>query len=175
MARQRVILPRGRRRPNRSWAGVASTAVVNIPAASKVLLGSFSPTTSGDVTALRTVGYVSIASDNSGATEFQIGAFGMIVVSDTALALGITAIPGPITDIADDGWFTYLPFGFEELVLTQAGVRPNRMRHMPLDSRGKRIVEDGRAVAIVAENAHATHAFDLLFSVRMLSLIGSGQ
>jgi len=169
--RQRVVS--GRRRSNRSWAGVASASSTTVPAASKVLLGSFSPTVSGDVTVLRSVGYLTIATDNNVGDEQQIGAFGMIVVTDTALSTGITAVPGPVTDIADDGWLLYQPFAFEFFTATAVGLEPNFAHMLEIDSKGKRIVEDGRAVALVVENAHATHGFTINFSIRMLSLIGS--
>ncbi len=168
---RRVITTR--RRSNRSWAGVASAVQTNVPAASKVLLGSFSPTVSGDVTAIRTVGYISVASDNESGDELQIGAFGAIVVTDTALSTGITAIPGPVTDIADDGWFVYQAFAFEQVVDTAVGVIVPFSHMMTIDSKAKRIVEDGRAMALVVENAHASFGFDIMFSVRLLSLIGS--
>ena len=175
MARSRIarVALGGRRRSNRSWAGIISAAPTTIPAASKVLLGSFTPTVSGDITVLRTVGNISITSDQIAVDEQQLGAFGLIVVTDTALGVGITAVPGPVTDIADDGWFTYQSFGFELQVFDATGVNADFAHNLMFDSKGKRIVEDGRAVAVVCENSHATNGFEISFGIRMLSLIGS--
>jgi len=157
------------RRHNRAWAGVHSTSYSVVAAGTKVLLGSFAPTTSGDVTVLRSVGILSIASDQKAASEFQQGAFGMIVVTDVALAIGASAVPGPVTNIADDGWFTYQSFHQVFEVVSATGVEPNFATTYVIDSRAKRIVEDGRSVAIMIENAHSTHGIQVAFTVRMLS------
>ena len=73
-----------------------------------MLFATLVPTNPGlDITVLRTVGILSISSDQSGAAEQQIGAFGMICVSDSAVAIGVTAMPDPVVDADDDGWFVY--------------------------------------------------------------------
>ncbi len=166
---RRLAQTRFPRRHNRAWAGVAATAQVVVAANTKVLLGSFQPTTSGDVTVLRTVGYLTAFSDQNTSDETQVGAFGMIVVTDTALGIGVTAIPGPVSQIADDGWFIYQPFGQGQEFSSAVGHDSVSGNTMVIDSKGKRIVEDGRSVAIMVENAHATHGMTFLFSVRMLS------
>jgi len=173
MAIRRSRVFNARRRSNRSWAGVAAADVTNVPAASKVLLGSFAPTVSGDITAIRSVGYITISSDNDTGDELQLGAFGMIKVTDTALGIGVTAVPGPVTDIADDGWLLYQSFGFEMFTHTTVGQEPGFGHMIQFDSKGKRIVSDGQSLAIMVENAHASHGFDITFSIRLLSLIGS--
>ena len=48
---------------------------------------------------------VGIISDQTAATEDQLGAIGMAVVSDQAVAVGVTAVPTPITDMGSDLWF----------------------------------------------------------------------
>ena len=157
------------RRHNRAWSGVHSVTTTAVAAGAKVLLGSFAPTTSGDVTVLRSVGVISIKSDQAVSTELQQGSFGMIVVTDVALATGITAIPGPVTNMADDGWFLFQSFHQEFTFLTGVGFNNNGMNSMQFDSRAKRIVEDGRSIAIVVENANASHGFDVAFTIRLLS------
>ena len=169
--RSRVVMPVRRARANRHWAGSGAAAdFISVPAASKVLLGSFVITSGSDETVLRTVGHIAIASDQAAGNELQLGSFGMILVSDTAIALGITAIPGPVTDIDDDGWFVYQSFGQELRFFSGVGVEANFATPYPIDSKAKRRVENGRNVALVVENAHATHAFDIQFSVRVLTL-----
>ena len=159
-------------RPNRTWSGISNAAYVNVPAASKVLLGSFTATNPGiDETILRTVGLMAVRSDQSAAAEEQLGAFGMYVVSDRAIAIGLSAIPGPVTNIDDDGWFMYQPVAQAFLFLTAAGFESDNARHYPFDSKAKRVVPSGMGIAVMVENSHATHAFDIAFTIRILSQV----
>ena len=123
-----------------------------------------------DETVLRTVGAVSTVPD-AGTTEQHIGAFGLIKVTTTALAVGITAILGPITNIDVDGWMVYVPMLDSTFQVSASGVQMPGSMYYPFDSKAKRIVEDGTVMAIVVENAHATHAFDVAFVFRTLSQI----
>ena len=100
----------GRRRPggyperkvaNLSWTGLEIDATI-IAATAKVLLGSFVLSGDFDETVTRSRGAMMVRSDQSAASETQIGAMGMIVVSDDAFAAGITALPGPATDVGND-------------------------------------------------------------------------
>ena len=171
MARlQRVATRRSTHRPNRSWAGSHSAAFVTVAAATKVLLGAFSLSNPNiDETILRTVGIISVTSDQTAGSEQQVGAFGLIVVSDLAIAAGAASIPSPITDIQDDGWFAYVPFASQLLVASAVGWNNSVQYHF--DSKAKRRIEEGTQVAIMVENAHATHAFIVGNVFRMLSQV----
>ncbi len=159
-------------RANRSWASTASAAFTNIPAASKVLLSTFVLSNPGiDETVLRTVGSVSVKSDNPGSGEEQIGAFGMIVVTDIAAAAGIASIPGPVTNGSDDGWFTYVPFAFSLATFTSVGFEPGMSHRIEFDSKAKRMTGEGQVIALVVENIHASHAFDFITNLRMLAMV----
>ena len=48
-----------------------------------------------------------LQSDQAVAIEEQTAAFGVAVVSDQAVAVGVTAVPTPITDIGSDLWFVH--------------------------------------------------------------------
>ncbi len=162
-------------RPNRSWAGAAPSAVYsNVAASAKVLLGGFAlSNTNIDETVLRTVGSLGVRTDNLTATvtEEQHGAFGMIVVSDAAVAVGVTAIPGPITDRTDDGWFVYVPFTFSSRVEAAGGFNPDLTHMLAFDSKAKRVVEEGQQIAIMIENLDGSDAFDVIFLARLLSQV----
>jgi len=95
----------------------------------------------------------------------------MIVVSDTALALGITALPGPVTDIANDGWFFHQPINQRFVFDSATGTQPAAATRYTQDNKAKRIVHDGQAIVIVAENSHAVHGFNLTFALRTLTMI----
>ena len=175
MARRQSRFPRSQSRPNRGWSGLIEATDTAIPAGSKVLLGSFTPTAPGiDLTILRTVGHVSVASDTV-ANELQLGAFGIIKVTDVALAAGIASIPGPVTNVEDD-WFIFQAFGFETALHSNVGVNPDWAHMLEFDSKAKRILPgDGMALAIVAENAHATHGFDVSVGLRILAQVRGTQ
>ena len=126
-------------RPARGWAGVIGATEISVPANSRVLLGSFVvPGDGAGLTVIRTVGQFSISSDQQATTEQQIGAFGLIVATDAALAVGITALPDPVTEIADDGWFVYRSFSQDFRFITAAGVMPDFAMPYEFDSKAKR-------------------------------------
>ena len=96
-----------------------------------------------------------------------MGAFGLIVVTETALAAGAASIPGPASDVGNDGWLTYVPFAQQSLVGSPG---PPSVQYF-FDSRAKRIVHDGDVVAIMVENIHATHGLSIISAFRQLSQV----
>ena len=58
-------------------------------------------------TIVRTRFLVSVVTDQVAADELVLGALGMAVVSDQAVAIGVTAVPTPITDMGSDLWFVH--------------------------------------------------------------------
>ncbi len=165
-----------RSKPNRAWFSFFLAEHVDVPAGSKVLLGTLAlSNTNIDETVLRTVGSFSIASDQAAVSERQLGAFGIIRVSEAAAAIGITAVPGPVTDAGDDGWFMYMPFQQANIVLTAAGFDSDAALRYPFDSKAKRVTEEGVVLAVVVENAHASNALRIAIGFRLLSQItGTG-
>ena len=171
MARQRNQFPRRSSPPNRTWAGAFDEVTV-AAASTKVLVGSFSLSNPGiDETILRIAGVLSVRSDQAIADENQSGAFGMIVVSTVAITTGITVIPGPITDIGNDGWFCYVPFLENFEFITAAGFAANLGRRYEVASRAKRKNPDGFAVAMVVESTSGSHGFTLNTIIRLLSMV----
>ncbi len=138
-----------------------------VPAASKVLLTTLTLSNPGiGETIRRTRGSFLWDSDQAVADEDYMGAFGLIVVSDLAVAAGVASIPGPVTDANDDGWFVWEPmlstFEFASVV----GFESSSGLHGTFDSKAMRKVEEGFSIAIVVENASADGArFALGFSV----------
>jgi len=170
---QRFQRSRSGSRPNRSWDATQTAAFVNIPAASKVLLAAFTISIDLDITLLRSVGILSVISDQTAAAEQQIGAFGMCLATDVAITAGVASIPGPITEANEDVWFTYVPFAQRNHVLTAVGTIKSEL--YAFDSKAKRVINSGTGIALVIENAHATHAFDVAVVMRLLTQIrGTG-
>ena len=157
-------------RPNRTWSGVASPISIAVPANSAVLLATFVLNNQGiDETWLRTRGSFYVSTDTTGSSEEQIGAFGLVLATDTALAVGITALPDPVTEIEDDGWFVYVPIQQDSLFSSAVG---QIIGHQyDFDSKAKRVVETGTGAAVVVANAHASHAFKISFGFRLLAQV----
>jgi len=128
-----------------------------------------------DETVLRTVGLVSVRTDNSGADEQQIGAFGIIKVSNQAVTAGAASIPGPITDIGDDGWLVHVPFNNAFEFSDATGFAPNMATNEKFDFKSKRIVEEGFALALMVESAANSEGFIFGVILRMLTMVkGTG-
>ncbi len=169
MPRRRVSSARrSGARPNRGWSITGFSIRTTVPAASKVLLGTLVPANDGiDLTVLRVVGGVWVGSDQA-TLEDQIGAVGLIIVTDIAAAAGIASVPGPFTDGFDDGWFVHQLFAQESgrTVTSPAGF------WYPIDSKAKRIFEGaGKTIAIVVENANASNGLTMVFQFRMLAQV----
>ena len=154
-------------RPNRGWSTLNATTFTGLAANTVALVASFVPTNPGlDLTVLRVVGNLSISSDQSAGGERQIGAFGMIRVTEAALAVGVTAMPDPVAEADDDGWFVYQSFAQRgDLSVTN----PSSFQY-DFDSKAKRIIEgEGIAIAVMITNADAAHGLQFAISLRILS------
>ena len=167
MARRQFVRRSGAR-PNRAWVSTTShTAYVTIPAATKVLVSTFALLTEGiDLTLMRTVGRFSVTSDQSAGIEVQIGAWGAIIVTDRAATAGIASIPGAFTDADDDGWFVHQMFSRQGNVVVTMPVAET----FDFDLKGKRILNTGHVIAVVAENAGA-QGLQINIQFRMLTQI----
>ncbi len=159
-------------RPNRTWAGAIPAAISTVPAASKVLLASATLSNPGiDETILRVVGQLGVGSDQTAAPETVIGAVGMCLVTDTALAVGVSSLPDPVTDVQDDIWFMYQAFVQKFEFESATGTTPNFLTQYAIDSKAKRIWHSGMSLAIVAANAHASQGLQLAFPNRVLTQV----
>ena len=134
------------RKAGGTWTRIFLTPS-NIAGSTKQLSGSLVLANAGIAeTVRRTVGHVIISSDQVAAKEVVAATFGMIVVSDLALAAGAASIPGPVTDRNDDGWFVYQP-----LSVIQGIDSSVQSKVYDVDSKGMRRVEEGFGIAIMFE------------------------
>ncbi len=107
-----------------------------------------------------------IRSDQAAAIERQVGAWGMAVVSDQATAVGVTAIPTPITDMGSDLWFTYQSLMAHHQEITD---RSEPVEIYKTDSKAMRKVDIGQDLVVVGELASGQSAgFILNLMGRML-------
>jgi len=99
-----------------------------------------------------------IRSDQSTATEGQIAQYGSVVVSEQAVAIGVTAIPTPVAVSGSDLWFVYETM-VSDFTLGGGGLAAaggsKIGESFPIDSRAMRKVEDGQDVVSVLENGSA--------------------
>ncbi len=145
----------GRNVRESQWIGISEVAAT-LPAANTAVITN---SANAALLALRpfTVVRTHIAwhmrSDQTTALEIQHVALGLAVVSDQAVAIGVTAVPTPFTDLGSDLWllhhilagtFTFVSgVGFEQPSGTLAQV----------DSRAMRKVENGQDFVMVLENS----------------------
>ena len=119
-------------------------------------------------TVIRTHWTVQLTSDQQIATETQLGAVGLAIVSDQAVDVGITAIPTPVTDLDSDLWFVHQvlmnDFTFAGAVAYEASAG----RVWEIDSKAMRKVNDDQQIVIVGESSAAGDGFILSAMGRLL-------
>ena len=144
-----------RRQPGRTnWARIV-VAPVAVAATSKVLLTLFTLDNPGiSETVRRTRGRYLASSGQSANLGEIVGAWGAVVVTDAAAAIGITAIPGPITDASDDNWFIWEPFLSLRADAPAASVSASTQTNAGemYDSKAMRKVATGFQLAFVVES-----------------------
>jgi len=139
---------RGRRAPT-DWSR-AVIGETTVAANTKVLLGSFTLVNNGiGETIRRTIVVLQVVSDQAVSTEPQLGAFGMVVATDLAIAAGAASLPGPVTQGDDDSWFVWRPIVQRGFLSTGAAIQG---QVYAFESRAMRRVEDGYGMAIMVEN-----------------------
>jgi len=94
-------------------------------------------------TVVRTHLYLSIVSDQLAALEEQICAIGFCIVSDQASAIGVAAVPTPITDLGSDAWYLHQIISSTFVVGDATGFQDGGNKDMNVDSKAMRKVEDG--------------------------------
>jgi len=169
LRRRSSFAGRGRRRQT-LWIGSAdSTGVVAIAAGGVRLDGSLNAAALAlrPFTIVRTRGWVFVKSDQEANTEVPFGAMGMSVVSDTAILIGITAIPTPITDESSDLFFMWQSFIADRSIISAIGFDDGgSVFHF--DSKAMRKVEEGSDLAITLENASSTAGLSFITKFRIL-------
>jgi len=149
------VVTGGRRRAPSSWVRDISLTGIIVAAGTKTLVTTLALSNPGiGETVRRTRGMLTISSDQGIAIEEQAGAFGMMVVNDVALAAGVGSIPGPSTELGDDGWFLWQGFVQRGFTSATFGTRMGETYHF--DSKAMRRVEEGFGIAVVIENGQLT-------------------
>ena len=113
-------------------------------------------------TVIRSHFEVMLLSDQESVIEQQVGAVGLAVVSDEAVAVGVTAVPTPLTQLGSSLWFVnQLMFGEESRLATLA-LPPV---HYSIDSKAMRKVEVGSDIIVVLESSTIGSAGAIDFNI----------
>ena len=167
MARRFTSRPRGSSRGH-VWLGQSLPAAV-IPANNAVLLSVLNAAGLAlrPFTVIRTHLDVLWSSDQAAAAEDPFGAFGAMVVTDSASAIGITALPDPIGNTNSD-WFVYQGMSVLFSFGTAVGIDGNAGAHYAIDSKAMRKVGDDDDIVLVASNNNAADGGVITIHGRML-------
>ncbi len=154
------VLRGGRMRRESLWFGGVDQSTTTSGASSAVALTSLNAAALSlrPFTIIRTRGIIRIQSDQAAAAEVQGAAWGACVVSDQSLAIGVTALPTPVTDSGSDLWFGYEWIMSNATDLTDLAIGGVSKE---IDSRAMRKVEDGQDVITVMESAVNTNGLTL--------------
>ena len=115
-------------------------------------------------TVVRTIITGHLISDQSAGGEVQLAAVGFAVVSDQALAVGITSVPTPITDAQSDLWFLH-----DWVLGSGSAVNDGRVGFgFKIESRAMRKVEDGQSPILVSEFSATGDGWTMITAGRML-------
>ncbi len=104
-------------------------------------------------TIIRTYFSVEFGSDQSAATETQVAAVGMAVVSEQASAIGVTAVPTPITDIGSDLWYVHQNLLAVFQIKSSVGFDPKNSTIYEIHSKAMRKVNGDQDVVLVYEDS----------------------
>ena len=165
-------------RRKRSWeVGPGSgTGLLNTTASGSLILGSGSQTTSDDLTVARIRGQFSYWINQAAATgDGYVGAFGIGKVEANAFAVGVTAVPTPVTDPEWDGWMFWHPISAIATVDAETLSITGRVgaQWVPVDTKAMRKMDLGDVIYAVVEVTEVAGASTLVMAMdsRMLVLI----
>ena len=107
-------------------------------------------------TIVRTRGFVGIVSDQLAGVEDQAITYGEIVVTDQAVAIGVTAVPTPVTD-SQSSWHVLEAMADRFNFVTGVGFQQSVVNRVVIDSKAMRKVEEGQDLISVAETSGASN------------------
>ncbi len=164
MARRRHFGHVGSHKRLTQWIGPAAQGYIAVASTGATLISSSS--FSEAATVVRTRGVVSVQPGSFSADLNFIGGFGVAIVSQDALGIGITAVPKPLTDSSWGGWLVWRTFAGHLDVQSAVGFDVQSMVNFEVDSKSMRKFSPNEAMIMVAESE--TGAFDIYDGTRSL-------
>ena len=146
--------PRSGSRRSTSWLAINPASATLVSSGGTILHSLDAETLAKrPFTIIRTHLVLHLQSDQAAASEIQVGAFGMAVVSDQANAIGVTAVPTPITDLDSDLFFVHQALISNFLFASGVGFQEPAGQFLTVDSKAMRKVNDDQDVVSVVELA----------------------
>ena len=150
-----TFLRAGGRRRETQWLEIEATVAAFAAPSTAVLLASMTAAELAlrPFTVVRSRGALMMVLDQVAASERQVWDFGLAVVSDQAVAVGVTAVPTPSTDRASDLWFVYESLMSEFEFVSGVGFDQRPGDRKDFDSKAMRKVVEGDQIIVVGETA----------------------
>ncbi len=135
------------------WLGAPFIRTTITAASTAVLMSSLNAAALAlrPFTVIRTRGIWSIISDQQTANENMEMSIGHAVVSEQASAIGVTAVPTPVSESDSDLFFVYDSVIGSTRILSSVGFNENENKLRDVDSKAMRKVEDGSDIVSVVE------------------------
>ena len=150
--RRRLIAGRSRSRRETSWIGIAaSTTTLDTGVAALVSSLNAAALALRPFTIVRTYLSIFYGTDNI-ANESRLGGVGMAVVSDQASAVGVTAVPTPMTELGSDLWYLHQVCLGRTVFSTAAAFDAVGGVQYHIDSKAMRKVNNDQDLILVAES-----------------------
>ncbi len=175
MANIRLVRGRGRVFPKRSTAWSSTTSITSYTAlaANTVILDQVAVPQVLEQTIVRIRGLLVVRSDQVSANENVHGAFGIALVEEPAASVGVTAVPSPITDAAQESWLVWQAFASSLILATAVGIASPGVSSYVIDSKAMRKVTDSQRLVILLENNSGSAGMDYWFHLRILAMLKS--
>ena len=157
MARKSGFIRRhGRMIRESTWLNLGA-AITNLSGPSTAVLGgslNAAALALRPFTVVRTHGFFGIRTDQIAADESYDAAMGWAVVSDQAVAVGVTAVPTPMTDLGSDLFYAHRILMGRFEFASSVGIRPDMLTPwVHYDSKAMRKVDGDQDVIFVLETS----------------------
>ncbi len=155
---RRSFVRQGRQRRETLWVGGTTVRTTIATASTAVIQTSLNAAALAlrPFTIIRVRGVMRLETDQLANSEFQDAKWGMAVVSDQAVLIGVTAVPTPDTDNTSDLWFAYEAMLNDFKVSSAIGLLVVGSERI-IDSKAMRKVEDGQDLVSVIETGPASN------------------
>ena len=147
-----------------SFTPVATTLATNTSAAIVFSLNA-AALALRPFTIVRTHWELFLMSDQASTQEQQTVGVGLAVVSDQAVAVGVSAVPTPVLEAASSMWFLHRYLFADESSLVD---NPKPGSRLSIDSKAMRKVEVGQDIVVVVEGGGIFGGMSVRQSGRML-------
>ena len=139
--------------------------MTGLAAATAVLDSTSVPVAEGQ-TVVRVRGFIGVDNDQAAALENVVGAVGMFIASDQAVAVGVGSLPTPYTDQDSELYLMHQYFAVRN-PQDGAGLEwSDGLKIFEFDSKAMRKMESGQTFCVVVENGSATGGMVYQFNLR---------